>query len=132
MWSLPEPGDIVWCNFPELPRDNPGPKPRPALVLAVTEYDGGATVMVAYGTSKKISDMRQGQFAIRKLDSKVAYETAGLAYDTKFDLCNRVELAWNSRFFGVPPRPAFGQTPKLGSLHISMMRALEAAAKACF
>ena len=34
-WALPEPGDIVWCVFPELPDLEPGPKPRPALVVTV-------------------------------------------------------------------------------------------------
>ena len=52
MWPAPEPGDIVWCRFPERPRDKPGPKPRPALVLAVTQRSGGFEVEVAYGTSQ--------------------------------------------------------------------------------
>ena len=37
MWARPEPGDIVWCHFPQRPRDVPGPKPRPALILTVSE-----------------------------------------------------------------------------------------------
>ena len=32
-WKLPAPGDIVWCLFPEIPDIQPGPKPRPALVM---------------------------------------------------------------------------------------------------
>ena len=52
MWPPPEPGDIVWCRFPQRPRDVPGPKPRPALVISVTEHQDGYAIMVAYGTSQ--------------------------------------------------------------------------------
>jgi hypothetical protein len=129
MWELPDPGDIVWCRFPQRPRDVPGPKPRPALVVAVAEHEDGTTVTVAYGTSQKVDRLVAGEFAIRKVDHRAAYEVAGLSFDTKFDLRNRVELPWNDCFFSVPPNPAHGQTPKLGVLHVGMMRALEAAAK---
>lgn len=128
MWDAPDPGDIVWCRFPQRPRDVPGPKPRPALVLAVTEREDGIVVTVAYGTSQKMQQLAAGEFAIRKAENKAAYELAGLSYDTKFDLRNRVELPWNDSFFAVPPNPLHGQIPKLGSLHIGMERALKAAA----
>lgn len=130
MWELPSPGDIVWCRFPQRPRDVPGPKPRPALVISVSEYEDGWTVKVAYGTSQKVDQLSAGEFAIRKAENKAAYEFAGLSYDTKFDLRNMVEVPWNDSFFSVPPNPAHGQTPKLGSLHIGMNRALNAAAQA--
>lgn len=130
MWEAPDPGDIVWCRFPQRPRDVPGPKPRPALVLAVTEHEDGIVVTVAYGTSQKVQQLAAGEFTIRKANNKAAYELAGLSYDTKFDLRNRVDVPWNDSFFAVPPNPAHGQTPKLGSLHIGMERALKAAAKA--
>jgi hypothetical protein len=129
MWEAPDPGDIVWCRFPERPRDDPGPKPRPALVVSVTEHEDGTTVTVAYGTLQKVDRLFAGEFAIRKVENKAAYEIAGLSYDTKFDLRNQVELPWNDSFFTVPPTPTYGQTPKLGSLHIGMTRALQAAAK---
>ena len=129
MWESPEPGDIIWCRFPQRPRDVPGPKPRPALVFSVTEHEDGIMVTVVYGTSQKIDRLAAGEFAIRKAENKAAYDLAGLSYDTKFDLRNRVELPWSDTFFAVPPNPAHGQRPKLGGLHISMMRALEAAVK---
>jgi hypothetical protein len=87
-------------------------------------------VTVAYGTSQKMQRLAAGEFAIRKAENKAAYELAGLSYDTKFDLRNRVELPWNDSFFAVPPNPPHGQIPKLGSLHIGMERALKAAANA--
>lgn len=130
MWDIPDPGDIVWCRFPQRPRDAPGPKPRPALVVAVAEHEDGIAVTVAYGTSQKLDRLAAGEFAIRKAENKTAYEMAGLSYDTKFDLRNRVELPWDDTFFTVPPNPTHGQTPKLGSLHIAMEPALRAAAKA--
>ena len=130
MWGQPDPGDIVWCRFPQRPRDVPGPKPRPALVISVTEHEDGLTVGVAYGTSQKTNRLVSGEFAIRKAEHKAAYAMAGLSYDTKFDLRNILHLPWNDSFFAVPPDPRFAQTPKLGSLHIGMRKALEAAALA--
>jgi hypothetical protein len=129
MWEQPQPGDIVWCRFPQRPRDLPGPKPRPALVVAITEHEDGTSVKVAYGTSQKTDRLVAGEFAIRKAENKTAYEMAGLSYDTKFNLHNIVELPWNDSFFAVPPNPYHGQTPKLGSLHIGMTKALKAAAR---
>ncbi|WP_148301173.1 type II toxin-antitoxin system PemK/MazF family toxin [Methylobacillus glycogenes] len=51
MWELPSVGDIVWCKFPQKPRDEAGPKPKPALVVAVNEYEDGIGIEVAYGTT---------------------------------------------------------------------------------
>jgi hypothetical protein len=125
-WTPPTPGDIVWCHFPHLPRRTPGPKPRPALVCAVTEREDGVAVTVAYGTSQ-LQRMHQGEFAITKHANPAAYSSAGLSFDTKFDLRQSIELPWNEEFFAIPPRAPHGQHPKLGSLHASMMRAVEAA-----
>ena len=130
MWEQPDLGDIVWCRFPQRPRDVPGPKPRPALVISIMEHEDGITVGVAYGTSQKTDRLVAGEFAIRKAGDKAAYAMAGLSYDTKFDLRNILELPWNDSFFIVPPDPHHGKTPKLGSLHIGMRKALEAAARA--
>jgi len=129
MWEIPDPGDIVWCRFPQRPRDVPGPKPRPALVVAVTEHEDGIAVTVAYGTSQHLDKLVAGEFTIRKVQNRAAYEMAGISYDTKFDLRNQVELPWNDTFFTVPPNPTHGQTPKMGSLHIGMESALKAAVK---
>jgi hypothetical protein len=96
----------------------------------VTERQDGISVKVAYGTSQKLDRPVAGEFGIRKAENKTAYEMAGLSYDTKFDLRNLVELPWNDRFFDVPANPRHGQTPKLGSLHMGMRKAFEAAARA--
>ena len=130
MWESPDPGDIVWCRFPQRPRDVPGPKPRPALVVSVTQYEDGVSVKVAYGTSQKLDRLVAGEFAIRKAENKAAYALAGLSYDTKFDLRHIIELPWNENFFSVPPNPRHGQIPKLGSLHIVMKKALASAVRA--
>ena len=134
-WSLPEPGDIVWCRFPDRARDVvkrlrvAGLKPRPALVIAVTQYTDGVSVTVAYGTSQKLNRLVAGEFAIRKVENLVAYTAAGLSYDTKFRLGDVLELPWTEEFFAVPPSPRHGQTPKLGTLHPSLMKAFTSAAK---
>ena len=46
-----------------------------------------------------------------------------------FTVGSGLNIQINDTFFAVPPNPAHGQRPKLGGLHISMMRALEAAVK---
>jgi len=130
MWPSPSPGDIVWCRFPQRPRDVPGPKPRPALVIGVCEYEDGITVKVAYGTSQNLDRMIHGEFAIRKFDNQAAYALAGISYDTKFDLKTVLELPWNDEFFAVPRLALHGQHPKLGCLHPCLMKALESAARA--
>ena len=129
-WMPPIPGDIVWCHFPDLPRRNPGPKPRPGLVCDVTRREDGVAVTVAYGTSQGLQRLHRGEFAITKHGSPAAYVSAGLSFDTKFDLRQSVELPWNEDFFAVPARAPHGQHPKLGSLHASMMRAVQAAYQA--
>jgi hypothetical protein len=129
-WTPPEPGDILWCHFPNLPRRSPGPKPRPALVCEVVERADGLAIIVAYGTSQGLNRLHGGEFAITKQGSPAAYSVAGLSFDTKFDLRQVIELPWNEDFFGVPPRAPHGQNPKLGSLHASMMRVAQAAFQA--
>jgi hypothetical protein len=128
-WTPPSPGDIVWCHFPFLPATEPGPKPRPALVVGLRTFEDGVTVQVAYGTTQRTTSLRSGEFLISKVLHAVAFKQAGLAFDTKFDLKKLIELPWTDRYFKVPPTPnlAFGQTPKMGSLHASMIRALSAA-----
>ena len=130
MWPAPEPGDIVWCRFPKRPRDMPGPKPRPALVLEVTQRADGVEVKVAYGTSKRLGRLLAGEFAIRKSDNAAAYALAGLSYDTKFNLAETLALPWDNPYFAVPPNPRHGQMPTLGSLHSGMMKVVEAAMRA--
>lgn len=126
-WSLPAPGDMVWCRFPELPKRSPGPKPRPALVLEVIEREDGPEVAVVYGTSQRVDKLSTGEFAITRLGHAAAYKAAGLSHDTKFDFKQTVRLPWNDEFFAVPPGAPNGQTPLLGTLHASMMRAAAAA-----
>lgn len=129
-WQAPAAGDIVWCRFPELPRRDPGPKPRPALVCGVAEHEDGVAVTVAYGTSQGLQRLHRGEFAITRQGHPAAYASAGLSFDTKFNLGQLVELPWGDAFFAVPPHAPHGQHPRLGSLHASMMRAAQAAHQA--
>jgi hypothetical protein len=128
-WGEPTAGDIVWCHFPD--DISPKAKPRPALVLVVFDDDAPQFhVRVAYGTSQRATSLHRGEFAILRLKNKVAYETAGLSYDTKFDLRQILDLPYTTEWFSVPPAAPHGQSPKLGLLHPSLMRAIEAAARA--
>ena len=128
-WGEPAAGDIVWCHFPD--GISPRPKPRPALILAVFDDDAPQfTVRVAYGTSQRTRTLHRGEFAILREISPVGYEAAGLSYDTKFDLRQMLDLPYSTDWFTVPPTAPHGQTPKLGTLHPSLVRALQAAFRA--
>lgn len=127
-WPAPEAGDIVWCHFPQIPRI-PGPKPRPALVCAVDDSNADEVLIkVAYGTSQKTNQLYTGEFLIASTN-KVAYDLAGLSYDTKFDLKKMHLLPYNSQWFDVAPNSPI-QTPVLGTLHSSLMKAINAAYQA--
>ena len=129
-WSLPAPGDIVWCLFPEVPNIEPGPKPRPAIVLSVERLDDGDQVSVVYGTSQHLMRLKTGEVAITQAKNPAAFKLAGLAYDTKFDFKVIVDLPWSDRYFKVPARNPHGNTPKLGAMHATVGRAVEAAYRA--
>ena len=129
-WKLPATGDIVWCLFPELPDIKPGPKPRPALVLAVENRTGGDVVSVVYGTSQNVTRLRTGEFAITKAKHPAAYALAGLAYDTQFDFKVIVDLPWSDRYFKVLPKNRHTNNPKIGTLHATVLHAVEAAYRA--
>ena len=119
-WPEPTAGDIVWCHFPD--NIHPKPQPRPALIISTKEDDEGMIfVSVAYGTSQKTDRLYSAEFRISKSEHPTAYTSAGLSYDTKFDLRKVLELAFNDDYFSVPPHAPHGQVPKLGSLHPSMV-----------
>jgi len=125
-WPEPTAGDIVWCHFPD--NIHPKPKPRPGLIVSTKEDDEGKIfVSVAYGTSQKTNRLFSGEFRITKIEHPVAYNSAGLSYDTKFDLRNTLELPFNEVYFSVPLNAPHGQIPKLGTLHPSMVRIAAAA-----
>lgn len=125
-WPEPVAGEIVWCHFPD--HIHPKPKPRPALILATQEDDEGQIfVTVAYGTRQKTNRLYNGEFRITKTDHPAAYASAGLSYDTKFDLKSALELPFNDDWFSAPPHAPHGQIPKLGTLHPSMVRIAAAA-----
>ncbi len=129
-WPAPEAGQFVWCHFPESPLLKPARKPRPALVLTVFDDEAPLfRVLVAYGTSRKTETLYAGEFRIAPSDGE-AYQLAGLSYPTKFNLAANVELPYNATWFSPPPAAPFGQTPKLGVLHPSILRKAAAAWKA--
>jgi len=129
-FAPPQPGDIVWCRFPQGGMPGPGPKPRPALIIAVGEAHAKPMVRVAYGTSQKTDQLYPGEFAIFPAEAD-AFAESGLSYATKFNLGRTFELDYNNIWFGVPPLAPYGQNPKLGILHPSLLhRAMAAHAAA--
>ena len=125
-FAPPDPGDIVYCRFPERGMPGPSLKPRPALVIAVGDVGGETYVDVAFGTSRHTDQLYSGEFLVSPMDGD-AFVLSGLSYPTKFDLRNRRELPYDEVWFRIPPQPMHGQTPKLGVLHPSLMRAARAA-----
>jgi hypothetical protein len=85
---------------------------------------------LAYGTSQRTRTLHRGEFAILREINPVGYEAAGLSYDAKFDLRQMLDLPYSTDWFTVPPTAPHGQTPKLGTLHPSRVRALQAAFRA--
>jgi hypothetical protein len=71
--------------------------------------------------------LKTGQIAITQAKHPAAYALAGLAYDTKFDFKAIIELPWSDRYFKVPLGNRHGNTPKIGTLHATVIRAVEAA-----
>lgn len=128
-WPESTAGDIVWCHFPD--NINPRPKPGPALIFAVFDDDAPEfMVQVAYGTSQRTTTLYRGEFAILCDKNQAAYEEANLSFDTKFNLRQILELPFSTDWFSVPPATPHGQIPKLGTLHPSMVRAVQAAYRA--
>ena len=128
-WPEPAAGDIVWCHFPD--GMHPRSKPRPALVLVVFDDDAPEfTVRVAYGTSQRTTTLYGGEIAILRGHHPAAYAAANLSFDTKFDLRRLLNLPYSADWFSVPPAAPHGQTPKLGTLHPSLVRAVQAAFRA--
>ena len=128
-WTEPSAGEIVWCHFPD--NITPRPKPRPAVILIVFDDEAPRFhVQVAYGTSQRTTTLHRGEFSILRASNPNAYETAGLSYDTKFDLKQTIELPYTTEWFSVPAAAPHGQTPKLGTLHPSLVPAVQAAYRA--
>lgn len=95
--------------------------------MAIVEFDDGKPgVRVAYGTSKKVTELRAGEFAITPADGP-AYTHSGLSYPTRFDLKSLEDLPYTDAWFRVPRGQPFGQSPKLGILHPSLVRRAQAA-----
>jgi hypothetical protein len=92
----------------------------------VGESDSDPVVRVAYGTSQKTDQLYAGEFAILPAQAD-AFAESGLSYPTKFNLGKIFELDYNDIWFGVPPQARYGQNPKLGILHPSLLRRAMAA-----
>ena len=123
---LPAVGDIVYSLFPET-KGVPAKKPRPALVTMILELDDGSRIVrVAYGTSQKVRELHSGEFVITP-SAESAYIVSGLSFPTKFNLRRQENLPYTDEWFSVPSHRPFGQSPKLGALHASLLRRAQAA-----
>lgn len=122
----PSVGDFVWCLFPEI-TGQPGPKSRPAFVVGINTDDPAKPhVKVAYGTSKKLTNLYPSEFAITPADIR-EYVAAGLSHPTKFDMKNTVVLPYCDTWFAISPNKKFGSTPKMGEALISLVPRIKSA-----
>ena len=125
-WGEPTAGEIVWCHFPD--DITPRRKPRSALILTVFDDDAPPLVVrVAYGTGQRTTQLYRGEFTILRSLNPAAWAAAGLSHDTKFELRQVIDLPYITEWFSVPPAAPHGETPTLGTLHPSLVRAVEAA-----
>ncbi|WP_225789611.1 type II toxin-antitoxin system PemK/MazF family toxin [Pseudomonas sp. Marseille-P8916] len=124
---LPAVGDIVWCAFPEIERPGvPGPKARPALVIAVAPAKH--VVRICYGTTQRTDKLYPGEFVIEKSDARFAL--SGLSYTTKFNVTRTVNVPFDDAWFkAAPGLTPMVPLPKLGTLHPSYCTAASEAAK---
>lgn len=130
----PTAADVVLCRFPtDLRKPQPGPKPRPAIILQVLEPSETASqayrVRVCYATSNR-ARLYPHEFEITKTDHPHEYNRAGLTADTKFSVAQIVFLPYTDEWFQVPAFPMFGATPKLGELHPTTIPRLQKAYRA--
>lgn len=131
----PEPGEVLWCRFPEVEGIKPGPKPRPCIVLWVSDPPtpgevAAYRIRVVYGTTKIRGRALPHEADIDPNSNPAAFKAAGLSYPTRFNFKKAVVLNYDDMFFerapqgeGIAPRPS----PKIGILHPSLMRAFAAA-----
>lgn len=125
----PEPGDILWCRFPEVEGIRPGPKPRPCIASWISDAPEAGQpfrVRVLYGTSSFRGPPRSTEFDISPDEHPAAYLQAGLSKATRFDLVKAVVVNYDDMYFSLAPNGnrAPGPTPRLGGLHPSRYRAL--------
>lgn len=110
--TLPIPGDIVLCYFPEDLKACKSGKHRPAIVMAVSSKT--MEVEVAFGTSKKIDRIYPKEVLFDQASN--GFERTGLHVSTKFDFGRMVKLPFNSEWFVIPIRPPGRTSPILGSV----------------
>jgi hypothetical protein len=111
--TLPAPYDIVWCRFPEhVDLGEPGPKPRPAIVLnvAADAEAGESEVQLVYGTGKLKFAKRPRDFFVTNV---AEMDACGLSKATRFDLDNIAWIPWEVHWFDILPGYA---SPVIGHL----------------
>lgn len=81
---------------------------------------------VAYGTIRKLERLFGAEFAVGPEDGE-AFVLSGLSYPTQFDLGRAMELPFNDVWFDVAPGTPFGQTPRIGVFHPSLVGRAKAA-----
>ena len=94
--------------------------------MDIGDLRGEPAAKVAYGTSQKMGRIYPSEFAITP-DDGYAFLASGLTFATKFNMAELVFLPYNDIWFTVPPLAPYGQVPKLGILHPSLVRRAKAA-----
>lgn len=120
--TLPAPYDIVWCRFPfHESLGEPGPKPRPAIVLnsAVDAEAGEGEVQLVYGTTQTKFRQRPRDFFVTNVSEM---DACGLDKATRFDLDKVAWIPWAKEWFAVLPGYS---SPVIGHLSSHGQRLLQ-------
>lgn len=120
-WSAPNPGELLWCRFPELESIAPSPKSRPALVLSVDDEREPLRLRLAYGTSRRVHEIEPWEVLISPEDPEV-FRLSGLALPTKFQFNKIVVLDYTPLWFAPAPGTPRRHHPRLGALHPSLVQ----------
>jgi hypothetical protein len=100
-WTTAPPSayDIVTAWYPEDGQEDPGPKLRPCLVLAVLQgkTSGNFACRIAFGT-KELKIIKRGELDLI-IQNAAHVQQMGLARATRFDLDCIATLLWDPKFF---------------------------------
>lgn len=104
---VPEPGDIVWCNFPW--HSGAAKYARPCLVLAkldvlsATGAVTGTKLKLVYGTTAHLDHRYPGDFLVTK-DTSADFTRSGLGGTTRFCFSRVADLDFTPQLFPRSPR----------------------------
>ncbi len=75
------------------------------------QYEADESALTKAQLSQKTDRLYSSEFRITKGEYFAAYTSAGLSYDSTFDLSKTLKLPYNDDYFSVPAHAPHGQNP---------------------